>query len=160
MKAGTEEPEVVKANHCFTQENWTEGLSLSVYNRPKTLVDKMPTSKKKPEEYLKTIPGYKPPAAKAALDAMAEPVPEPVKREPKIKQPVFAKEFAQITKDENDSYRLQQMEEIMSIRDYLAKSQGRLPTKSATGRDVDKEVLGDIPSLKMFERALLLPTES
>lgn len=50
----------------------------------------------------------------------------------------------------------------MSIRDYLAKSQGRLPIKATNvrdGRDADKETLIDIPSLKVFERALLLPTE-
>lgn len=54
------------------------------------------------------------------------------------------------------------MEEIMSIRDYLAKSQGRFPIKATNGRDgrdADKEALIDIPSLKVFERALLLPTE-
>lgn len=53
---------------------------------------------------------------------------------------------------------MQQIEEIMSIRDYLAKNQGRLPAKSGT-RDGEKEVIVDIPSLKVFERAVLLPTE-
>ena len=76
-----------------------------MYNRPKTLVDKTPIPGKKPEDYLKSIPGYKPPATKAALDSLAEPVQEALKREPKIKEPVFVKEFGQISKDENDSYR-------------------------------------------------------
>ena len=84
---------------------------------------------------------------------------EPVKREPRIKPPVMAQEFAKITKDHTDAYRLQQMDEIMSIRDYLSKTQGRLPTKSAGGRE-DKEVFVEIPSLKVFERAMLLPTEN
>lgn len=94
MKAstGAEEPEVIKANHCFTKDNWDKGISLSVYNRPKTLVDKLPVASKKPEDYLKTVPGYKPPAAAPA--SLADPVPEPEKREPRIKQPVFAKEFS------------------------------------------------------------------
>lgn len=50
----------------------------------------------------------------------------------------------------------------MSIRDYLAKSQGKLPLKGTAvrdGREADKEALVDIPSLKVFERAVLLPTE-
>jgi hypothetical protein len=50
------------------------------------------------------------------------------------------------------------MEEIMSIRDYLAKSQGRVGVKTSNG--AEKESVIEIPSLKVFERALLLPTES
>lgn len=86
-------------------------------------------------------------------------MPEAVPREPRIKQPAFVKEFSQISKDETDSYRMQQMEEIMSIRDYLAKAQGKLPTKTGAGREGEKDALVDIPSLKVFERAVLLPTE-
>lgn len=86
-------------------------------------------------------------------------MPETVPREPRIKHPAFAKEFSQISKDETDSYRMQQMEEIMSIRDYLAKAQGKLPIKTGTGREGEKDALVEIPSLKLFERAMLLPTE-
>ena len=48
----------------------------------------------------------------------------------------------------------------MSIRDYLAKQQGRLTTKAPASRDTEKDVFSDIPSLKVFERAVMLPTES
>jgi len=52
------------------------------------LVEKLPLPVKKAEEYLKTIPGYKPPPKPKT--ETEEPVSvEAVKREPKIKQPTF-----------------------------------------------------------------------
>lgn len=156
----TEEPILRKTTHPFTKENCDSQISLSVYNRPKHLAEQLPSPIKKAEEYLKQVPGYKPPVAKP--DALAEPVIEPAKREPKVKQPVFAKDFAQITKDTTDAYRLQQMEEVISIRNYIAKAQSRLPNKAVSGREArepEKEAIVDIPSLKVFERAIILPTE-
>lgn len=52
------------------------------------------------------------------------------------------------------------MEEILSIRDYLAKPITKVQTNKAQGaRDADKEIIVDIPTLKVFERAILLPNE-
>ena len=158
----TEEPLLRKTIHPFTKENCDSHISLSVYNRPKHLAEQLPSPIKKAEEYLKTVPGYKPPVAKPT-DASAEPIVEAQKRESRIKQPVFAKEFAQITKDQTDAYRLQQMEEIISIKNYICKAQSRLPGKPIAGREArepEKETIGgDMLSLKVFERAILLPTE-
>jgi len=44
------------------------------------------------------------------------------------------------------------MQEIISIRDYLAKPPART-------RATDKDVIVDIPTLKVFERAILYPNE-
>jgi len=44
------------------------------------------------------------------------------------------------------------MQEIISIRDYLAKPPART-------RATDKDVIVDIPTLKVFERAILFPSE-
>ena len=51
------------------------------------------------------------------------------------------------------------MEEILSIRDYLAKPIAKVQTNKKGTRDNEKEVIVDIPTLKVFERAILLPTE-
>ena len=50
------------------------------------------------------------------------------------------------------------MEEIMQIRDYLAKPAYR---NKALGKENanDKADIIDIPELKVFERAMLLPSE-
>jgi hypothetical protein len=44
------------------------------------------------------------------------------------------------------------MQEIISIRDYLAKPPAR-------ARATDKDIIVDIPTLKVFERAILYPSE-
>jgi hypothetical protein len=89
----TEEPLLRKTTHPFTKENCDSQISLSVYNRPKSLAENLPLPIRKAEEYLKLVPGYKPPAtaASAAADPVSLEVP---KREAKIKEPVFAKTFA------------------------------------------------------------------
>lgn len=75
--------------------NYDQSISLSVYNRPKTLAQSEQKAGKKPEDYLKQIPGWKPPAAPAGT--VEEPLLELAKREPKL--PEFASTFALITKD-------------------------------------------------------------
>jgi hypothetical protein len=75
--------------------NYDKSISLSVYNRPKSLAQSEQKSGKKPEDYLKLIPGWKPPAAPTGTTE--EPVLELAKREPKL--PEFALTFALITKD-------------------------------------------------------------
>lgn len=53
------------------------------------------------------------------------------------------------------------MQEIISIRDYLAKPLARVQaSRTMGGREADKDVIIDIPTLKVFERAILLPGES
>lgn len=55
------------------------------------------------------------------------------------------------------------MEEIISIKNYICKAQSRLPGKPMAGREAresEKETIGgDMLNLKVFERAILLPTE-
>ena len=59
--------------------------------------------------------------------------------------------FGAITKDATDHYRQEQMNEIVSIRDYLARPQAKKDEK-------DKGTV-NIPSMKEFERAILMPSE-
>ena len=100
------------------------------------------------------MPGYKPTLPAGTTE---EPVLEQPKREPKL--PDFVSTFGLISKDQTDAFRQQQMEEILSIRDYLAKPIAKVQTNKKGTRDNEKEVIVDIPTLKVFERAILLPTE-
>lgn len=84
-----------KVSHPFNMNNYDQSISLSVYNRPKSLAQSDQKAGKKPEDYLKLIPGWKPPAAPAGTTE--EPVLELAKREPKL--PEFASSFSLITKD-------------------------------------------------------------
>lgn len=100
------------------------------------------------------MPGYKPTLPAGTTE---EPVLEQPKRESKL--PDFVSTFGLISKDQTDAFRQQQMEEILSIRDYLAKPIAKVQTNKKGTRDNEKEVIVDIPTLKVFERAILLPTE-
>jgi hypothetical protein len=66
---------------------------------------------------------------------------------PEFKTPKF--DF--ISKDGADSVRQQQLEEIQSIRDYLAKPHVK--------RDEKDKTYINIPVMKTFERAILMPQE-
>ena len=59
--------------------------------------------------------------------------------------------FGLITKDKTDQYRQEQMNEIVSIRDYLARPQAK--------KDEKDKANVNIPLMKTFERAILMPSE-
>ena len=59
--------------------------------------------------------------------------------------------FGLITKDATDQYRQSQMSEIISIRDYLARPQAK--------KDEKDKANVNIPLMKTFERAILMPSE-
>ena len=59
--------------------------------------------------------------------------------------------FGLITKDATDQYRQAQMSEIISIRDYLARPQAK--------KDEKDKANVNIPLMKTFERAILMPSE-
>ena len=59
--------------------------------------------------------------------------------------------FGLITKDASDHYRQEQMNEIISIRDYLARPQAK--------KDEKDKVIVNIPPMKTFEDAILMPSE-
>ena len=64
----------------------------------------------------------------------------------------MSKEFDFISKDATDSQRQIQLEEIESIRNYLAKPQAKRDEK-------DKTQSINIPVMKTFERAIMMPAE-
>ena len=59
--------------------------------------------------------------------------------------------FGAISKDATDQYRQEQMNEIIAIRDYLAKPQAK--------KDEKDKANVNIPLMKTFERAILMPSE-
>lgn len=66
--------------------------------------------------------------------------------------PQLSTKFGLITKDATDQYRQEQMNEIISIRDYLARPQAK--------KDEKDKVNVNIPLMKTFERAILMPSET
>ena len=101
---------------------------------------------------MRRLPGYKPIPPKVEKDENGDPIPAP--EQPKGREPVLPKfnvNFQPVIKDATDSLRQEQLKEIQSLRDYLARP-------PANKRDEkDKGVV--IPMMKSFERAILLPQE-
>ena len=115
--------------------------------RPKTAQ----TFEQYQESLVKKLPGWKPKPVAATEDAPPEP--EPVEeRVPILPEFAMSKSFTHISKDATDNDRQAQLEEIMSIRDYLAKPQAKRDDK-------DKTQSINIPVMKTFERAILMPSE-
>lgn len=98
---------------------------------------------------MRKLPGYKPPKAEVGPDGEPiAPADTQSVREPTL--PEFESDLCLITKDTTDAWRQQQIAEITSIRDYLARAQ----------RNDDKGGAAiNIPMMKTFERAILLPVE-
>ena len=114
------------------------------------MADRRPQTSKTTEELVRRLPGYKPIPPKADIGKDGEPIPPPEppkQREPLL--PQFKVEFQPVIKDETDSLRQEQMTVIQSLRDHLTKSQMKRDDKSKT--DIN------IPMMKTFERAMLLP---
>ena len=90
------------------------------------------------------------PKAEIGPDGEPLPIPEPPKvREPTL--PEFKSPFQKINKDATDSQRQQQMQEIKSMRDFLARAHQK--------RDEKDKTQINIPLMKTFERAILVPQE-
>lgn len=136
----------------FSPERVHTQISLSVYNRPLAMSQRRPCTSNNTDELLRRIPGWKPaPAAAAegeepAADPMAQTMKEPI-----LPEFGLSKTFNFISKNATDSVRQQQLEEIQSIRDYLAKPHVK--------RDEKDKTYINIPVMKTFERAILMPDE-
>ena len=72
-------------------------------------------------------------------------------KEPILPEFGISKNFDYVSKNATDSVRQQQLEEIQSIRDYLARRHDKKDEK-------DKAFI-NIPVMKTFERAILMPDE-
>ena len=116
------------------------------------MAERRPMTSKTTEELVRRLPGYKPipPKVEKKEGEEAPPPPEvPKGREPML--PAFKVNFQPVIKDATDSLRQEQLKEIQSLRDYLARP-------PANKRDEkDKGIV--IPMMKSFERAILLPQE-
>ena len=94
-----------EAEHCFEAHNKYQS-SLSVYNKPKDLINRRPHSAHWTQhELLKDMPGYKPPTQPVNGEA-----PAPIEEMPVMKDPVLptflpSEEFELITKDATDVMR-------------------------------------------------------
>ena len=107
------------------------------------------------EELIRKLPGWKPKEVPA--DAIIDPaesiqVPQEVEEvESVIPEFKMSNEFELVSKNCTDSARLHQLEEIASIRDYLARPHIKREEKDKT--------YVNIPHMKTFERAIMLPDE-
>lgn len=99
------------------------------------------------DELVRKQPGWKPPPAAEGEEQAA---PE-VKREPSLPEFKLSGSFNFVSKNAADSMRQQQVEELQSIRDYLARPHLK--------RDEKDKTLLPIPHMKTFERAILMPPE-
>jgi len=73
-------------------------------------------------------------------------------RESSLPEFKLSNSFNFASKNAADSVRQQQLEEIQSIRDYLARPH--------TKRDEKDKTYINIPVMKTFERAILMPSEA
>lgn len=136
----------------FTRENWRNTISLSVYNRPQHVAERRPGTAKTTEDMVKNLPGWKPQEKKAEVGPDGEPIaPPPAEPEREPILPAFETPFQPVCKDATDSQRQQDLVEIRQRRDYLAKSQPK--------REEKEKTQVNIPLMRTFERALLLPQE-
>ena len=140
-------------NNPFTPQRVDKCISLSVFNRPKSMVANRANRSKTCEELVRKIPGWKP--KELPPDAIPDPadlqVPEGEEREALIPEFNMSNDFELVSKNCTDSARLHQLEEIASIRDYLARPHIKREEKDKT--------YVNIPHMKTFERAIMLPDE-
>ena len=101
------------------------------------------------EDLVRKLPGWKPAPVAATEDGEPAAAAHDEPRVPLLPDFHMSKQFDFASKNATDTMRLQQMEEIQSIRDYLAK----------TGRGENKDKQINIPLMKTFERAILMPEE-
>lgn len=97
---------------------------------------------------MRKLPGWKP-----QIKAGEEPaeLPTEIKREASLPEFKLAGTFNFISKNAADNVRQQQLEEIQDIRDYLARPHVK--------RDDKDKTYINIPLMKTFERAILMPAE-
>ena len=135
----------------FTPEKVQSTISLSVYNRPSSMAARRPHTAYTADDLVRKMPGWKPPpTAPAAEGEVAEDPAAVSAREPILPDFNTGKKFEMISRDGTEAYRQQQLMEIHSIRDYLAKPNVR--------GEKDKANV-NIPLMKTFERAIMLPPE-
>ena len=126
-------------------------ISLSVYNRPKDMADRRPHTAYTADDLVRKLPGWKPPPAAANAEGEVEAAPVEEPREPILPEFGLSKQFDFISKNATDNVRQQQLEEILSIRDYLARPHVK--------RDEKDKTYINIPMMKTLERAILMPEE-
>ena len=104
------------------------------------------------DDLVRKLPGWKPAPEKAPVDG-EEPKPrvEEIQRVASLPEFALSKQFDLISKNALDSCRQTQLEEIQSIRDYLARPHIRKDEK-------DKTYI-NIPLMKTLERAILMPDQ-
>lgn len=111
------------------------------------MANRRPNTSYTADSLVRRLPGWKPP--KTADEAGAEAA--PTERVPLLPEFKLSSSFNPISKNAMDSVRQQQLEEIGSIRDYLAKPHVK--------RDEKDKTYINIPVMKTFERAILMPGE-
>ena len=102
------------------------------------------------DELVRKLPGWKPAPPGKDADPEAQVFHE-VQREPILPEFTMSGQFNFVSKDATDNVRQSQLEEIQSIRDYLAKPHLK--------RDEKDKTYINIPVMKTFERAILMPSE-
>lgn len=129
-------------NHeAFLRDDGEDSISLSVYNGPKEMASRKPRPVTTQDALLRRLPGWKKPVVKAQLDENGEPILPPAeepKREPLL--PDFKDLSDMNTRDDKDQFRQEQMLEVYSIKERLARD-------------------GCQAQLKTIKKALLVPEE-
>ena len=114
------EPEIL--DNPYTPDKAASQISLSVYNRPSAMALRRPQTAYTAEDLVKKIPGWKPPPEKKNEDGeVIAPRAEELPRVVSLPEFALSKQFDLVSKNAVDSARQTQMEEIQSIRDYLAR---------------------------------------
>ena len=150
----TRKREPVTLDNPFTPDKVRSQISLSVYNRPASMARLRPSTAVTQDALIRKMPGYKPPAAPKGEDG--EEIPQAQlggisAREPILPDFKVSQSFDFISKNAINNARQQQLEEIHSIRDYLAKPHVK--------RDEKDKTYINIPAMKTFERAILMPSQ-
>ena len=122
----------------FSEETLHRDISLSCYSTPVKCLERRTRPHTTPEQLLKRVPGFRVRAPPAGEEGeAAAPVGEPV-REPVL--PELADIQEKMTKDATEQYRQEQLNEVYSIKERLARE-------------------GQPSNLKVITKAILMPEE-
>lgn len=127
----------------FSEETLKQDISLSVFSTPKHVIERRPRPMTTQEQLLKRLPGWKPPTSKTEVDADGNPIASAATGE-YVREPVLpdiADVADKLTVDASGQYRQDQMQEVYSIKDQLARDNCQ-------------------SNLRVIQRAILMPTET
>jgi hypothetical protein len=124
----------------FSSETLTRDISLSVYNTPKKLVEVKERPVITQDYLLRGMKGYKPPVPKGEEGEAPPEVPTGKAQRESILPEINTDVGEMITKDANDRFRQDQLEELYSVQSTLAQAKCDI-------------------NFKVLQRALFVPEE-